>query len=163
MFVTQQELSKIIGLSDTRIRKLEKEDKIFKRENRKYELEKCVPAYIEYRVNSEIKSLTGNIESAAGNTTDATEYLRARAEKTQAEASLKKLELEKRKKSLIEVSIAKDIISTAIFKAKYSFQNLGKKLAPNLFGLETPEMIDKIDREVNHILDELSKGSELDR
>lgn len=150
MEVNQKELAKIIGVTDRRIRQLKNEFGLFRHkdangnENRKYELEKCVPEYINYKLEAEAKNGT------------ALNKEKEQAEHELIKKNISKLKLRKMKKELHYAVDVEEFLTNMLVYFKSHLLSLPQKVAPLVQGEEDIKNIqDILEKEVFEVLDEL--------
>lgn len=150
MEVNQKELAKILGVTDRRIRQLKNEFGLFQYKdstgkiNRKYELEKCVPEYINYKLETEIKNgTTLNKE-------------KEQAEHELIKKNISKLKLRKMKKELHYAVDVEEFLTNMLVYFKAHLLSLPQKAAPLVQGEEDVNNIQNIlEKEIFETLDEL--------
>lgn len=152
MDVNQKELAAILGVSDRRIRQLKQEFGLFEKgmtegkSKKNYCLEKCVPEYINYKVESEMPQ--------------GTSYNREKeqAEHEQIKKKISMLKLRKLRRELHEASDVEEFLTDMLISFKNKLVNLPQKTAPLVTGEDDINVVTKIlEKEVLQALDELSE------
>jgi phage terminase Nu1 subunit (DNA packaging protein) len=142
----QKELSRILGLSDRRVRQMA-EDGLFERDpvTKKYNLPKCVQEFIRYKVE---------LESTAP---IAVNFETERAEHERVKKDIAKLKLRRYRGELHEASEIEAELSDMLIRFRGKILAIPTKLAPQLLGMTDPNTIVRIlKNELRETLTELS-------
>ena len=152
MHVNQKELAAILGISDRRVRQLKNEYGLFSApedaENKKksYLLEKCVPEYINYRLDAEVKQGTNAIKE------------KEQAEHEQIKKKISILKLRRLGRELHEADDVEEFLTDMLINFKSCLLALPQKVAPMIVSEDDVNVIIKtIEREVFEALDQLSE------
>lgn len=150
--VNQKELAAILGISDRRIRELKREFGLFEgnvgdgKKTKKYCLEKCVPEYINYKLEAE----------AQGGTARNKEREQAEHERIKKKISI--LKLRKLKRELHEANDVEEFLTGMLISFKNRILSVPQKVAPLIVGEDDINVIlDTIEKEVFQALEELSE------
>jgi len=152
MDVNQKELAAILGLSDRRIRQLKDDFGLFQHEAvggnkiKKYCLEKCVPEYINYKLEAETQ----------GSKNADKEKEQAEHEKIKKKISI--LKLRRLRGELHEAKDVEEFLTEMLVNFKNRLLSVPTKVAPLVQGEEDINIIVGIlEKEVFESLDELSE------
>lgn len=147
MEVNQKELASCLGVSSRRIRQLKEEGLFSLKENqRKYNLEKCLQEYIDYKVNAE----TGRRTSISK------EEVQAEHEEVKKQISL--LRLRKLRRELHEAADVEAFLSDMLIRFRHRLLALPPKIAMELSGeSDLNQMIQTIQKELLNAMAELSE------
>jgi len=152
MDVNQKELAAILGVSDRRIRQLKDDFGLFQHGSgsgnkiKKYCLEKCVPEYINYKLEAE----------AQGGTNADKEKEQAEHEKIKKKISI--LKLRRLRGELHEAKDVEEFLTDMLVNFKNRLLSMPTKVAPLVQGEEDVNIIVGIlEKEVFESLDELSE------
>lgn len=152
MDVNQKELAKIIGVTDRRVRQLQNEYGLFEKgrtegkKTKNYCLEKCVPEYINYRLEAEAKQGTTIIKE------------KEQAEHEQIKKKISILKLRKLKKELHEASDVEEFLTNMLINFKNHILAVPQKIAPIVISEnDINKIIDIIEKEMFAALDELAE------
>lgn len=150
--VNQKELAKIIGVTDRRVRQLQNEYGLFEKgrtegkKTKNYCLEKCVPEYINYRLEAEAKQGTTIIKE------------KEQAEHEQIKKKISILKLRKLKKELHEASDVEEFLTNMLINFKNHILAVPQKIAPIVISEnDINKIIDIIEKEMFAALDELAE------
>lgn len=152
MDVNQKELAAILGVTDRRIRQLKQEFGLFEQSmsagkaKKNYCLEKCVPEYINYKLDAEIQQGTScNRE-------------KEQAEHEQIKKKISMLKLRKLRRELHEARDVEEFLTDMLVNFKNKLLNLPQKTAPLITGEDDINVVTKLlEKEVLAALDELSE------
>lgn len=146
------EICEALDLTPQRVNQLAKEG-VLPREGRgKYDLVACLRAYVRYLQNA-VQSKASMTEDGEVVTTK-----NAKAQLTQYQAEIKKLELAQRRGSVIAIADHESILSTLIIEAKAGMNAIPARVAPKVLGVESRLMVQAIiDAEVKAVLVQLAK------
>lgn len=146
MLVNQKELADCLGISARQVRNLKNEGMFETEKNsRKYNLQKCVREYVDFKINAE----TGKGTSASG------EKIKAEHEEIKKQISI--LKLRKLKRQLHKAEDVEFFLSDMLMKFKRRLLDLPTKLAIKVSGESDINSIISIIREdILTVLDELS-------
>ena len=152
MDVNQKELAKIIGVTDRRVRQLQNEYGLFEKgrtegkKTKNYCLEKCVPEYINYRLDAEAKQGTFVIKE------------KAQAEHEQIKKKISILKLRKLKKELHEADDVEEFLTNMLMNFKSRILAVPQKVAPLVISEnDINKIIDILEKEMFAALDELAE------
>lgn len=152
MDVNQKELAAILGITDRRIRQLKNEFGLFEkglssdRKTKNYCLEKCVPEYINYKLEAE----------AQGGTSYNKEKEQAEHEQIKKKISI--LKLRKLKRELHEADDVEEFLTEMLVNFKNRLLSVPQKVAPLIVSEDDINVIiDTLEREVFASLEELSE------
>lgn len=152
MDVNQKELAAILGVTDRRIRQLRNEYGLFERgltpgkKNNNYCLEKCVPEYINYKLEAETEHGTNVIRE------------REQAEHEQIKKKISILKLRKLRRELHEADDVEEFITDMLMNFKNRLVSVPQKVAPLVIGEnDVNNIIGILEKEVFEALDELSE------
>lgn len=152
MDVNQKELAAILGVTDRRIRQLKQEFGLFEKgltsgkSKKNYCLEKCVPEYINYKLETE--------------TAQGTSYSREKeqAEHEQIKKKISMLKLRKLRRELHEATDVEEFLTEMLISFKNKLLNLPQKTAPLITGEDDINVVTEIiEKEVLETLDELAE------
>jgi phage terminase Nu1 subunit (DNA packaging protein) len=153
------ELSKILKISERRIRELVA-DGVLPRESRgSFDLTACTSAYIEFLNQPE----TQERRAAALGGSGSKKITSARADLIRAQAERAELRLAKERGELISVQVYQREVGGAFRAVREGFLNLPYHIAPHLVGLSEQEMFAKLTAEIREVLTRLSRGEDTDR
>lgn len=152
MIVNQKELAAILGISDRRIRQLKNEFGLFSRgladekKQKNYILEKCVPEYINYKIETEVKQGTNYNKE------------KEQAEHERIKKKISILKLRKLKKELHEANDVEEFLSDMLLNFRNKLLSVPQKAAPLIVSEDDVNIIiDILEREVFQVLEELSE------
>lgn len=152
MDVNQKELAAILGVSDRRIRQLKNEFGLFSAENstsgskKRYKLEKCVPEYINYKIEAE----------AQQGTTVSRE--KEQAEHEQIKKNISILKLRKLRGQLHEAEDVENFLTDMLIGFRNHLLSMPQKIAPLIIGEDDIKNVIKIiEKEITEALAELSE------
>lgn len=151
MEVNQKELAVILGISDRRVRQLRDEYGLFnnglvagKRKN--YCLEKCVPEYINYRLEAEAKQGKTIVRE------------KEQAEHEQIKKKISILKLRRLKRELHEADDVEEFLTDMLMSFKKRLLSIPQKVAPLVMSEDDINVVIGIlEKEVFQTLDELSE------
>ncbi|MDO5391017.1 MAG: DNA-packaging protein [Eubacteriales bacterium] len=147
MVVNQKQLSRILGITDRRVRQL-KESGVFENssEGRGYELEKCVPEYIDYKVKAETgRSTNADIEEA-------------RLKHEDVKRKISELKLRRMRRELHEAADVEIFLSQMLSDFRNTLLSIPQRVSLELVGENDPLEISKVlEREMLLTLDTLSE------
>lgn len=147
MDVNQKQLAQCIGLSDRWIRKL-KEEGLFRtlKNGRGYNLEECIKAYINYKINAELGRRTSITK----------EEVQAEHEEVKKQISLLKLRALRRE--LHTATNVEVFLSDMLIHFRNRILSLPPKIAMELSGIsDMNQMIQIIKKDLSDALEELSE------
>ncbi len=147
MNVNQKELANILGITSRRVRQLREEGFFSFAENgKKYNLEKCVQEYIDYKVKAET------------NTGTSIDREKEQAEHEQIKKNISKLKLRKLKKELHEASDVELFLNEMLINFRNRLLSIPNKVAVQILGEEDINIIIEILlKEITESLEELSE------
>lgn len=147
MNVNQKELANILGITSRRVRQLREEGFFSFAENgKKYNLEKCVQEYIDYKVKAET------------NTGTSIDREKEQAEHEQIKKNISKLKLRKLKKELHEASDVELFLNEMLINFRNRLLSIPNKVAVQILGEEDINIIIQILlKEITESLEELSE------
>ena len=152
MNVNQKELAAVLGITDRRVRQLKNEYGLFAagegegNKKKNYCLEKCVPEYINYRLEAEVKQGTNVIKE------------REQAEHEQIKKKISILKLRKLKRELHEADDVEEFLTDMLVNFKNRLLTLPQKAAPMIVSEDDVNVIiDVLEKEVFSALDELAE------
>lgn len=152
MEANQKELAAILGLTDRRVRQLKAEYGLFANgvtegKNRKrYILERCVPEYINYKIEEEMKE----------GTTVSKEKEQAEHEKIKKKISI--LKLRKLKRELHEAKDVEEFLTGMLVDFKDKLLSVPQKVAPLIVAEDDVNVImDILEKEVFEAMERLSE------
>ena len=150
--VNQKELAKIIGVTDRRVRQLQNEYGLFEngrtegKKTKNYCLEKCVPEYINYRLEAEAKQGTFVIKE------------KEQAEHEQIKKKISILKLRKLKKELHEADDVEEFLTNMLMNFKSHILAVPQKVAPLVISEnDINKIIEIIEKDLFAALDELAE------
>lgn len=147
MNVNQKQLANILGITDRRVRQLREEGFFsFAEGGKKYNLEKCVQEYIEYKIKTETNRGTSiDVE-------------KEKAEHEQIKKNISKLKLRKLKKELHEASDVELFLSEMLVNFKNRLLSIPNKVAVQVLGeQDINRIISLLNKEMIETLEELSE------
>lgn len=147
MEVNQKQLSGILGITTRRLRQLKEEGFFyFSETSKKYNLEKCVKEYIEYKVKAEVDRGT---------------YIDVDKEKAEHESikkNISKLKLRRMKKELHEADDVELFLNEMLINFRNRLLSIPGKVAVQLIGEDdVNRIIEMLQQEMIEALDELSE------
>lgn len=152
MDVNQKELAAILGVTDRRIRQLREEYGLFEKgrtEGKKvknYCLEKCVPEYINYRLEAEVGQGT-NIGKE-----------KEQAEHERIKKKISILKLRKLRRELHEADDVEEFLTDMLMNFRNRILAIPPKVAPLVMSEDdVNKIIEILERELFGALDELSE------
>ncbi|MFR4350563.1 MAG: DNA-packaging protein [Roseburia sp.] len=152
MDVNQKELAAILGISDRRIRQLREEYGLFERgitsgkKIKNYCLEKCVPEYINYKLEA---------ETTQGKTI---EREKEQAEHEQIKKKISILKLRKMRRELHNAEDVEEFLTNMLMNFRNKLLTIPQKIAPLVVGEDdVNEILSLIEKEVFETLEELSE------
>lgn len=152
MDVNQKELAAILGITDRRIRQLKNEFGLFSKgmtEGKKvknYCLEKCVPEYINYKLEAEVQQGTNCIKE------------KEQAEHEQIKKKISILKLRKLKRELHEADDVEEFLTDMLVNFKNRLLSVPQKVAPLIVSEDDVNVIlDVLEKEIFQTLEELSE------
>ncbi|CAI3712442.1 Phage DNA packaging protein, Nu1 subunit of terminase [Clostridium neonatale] len=145
MNVNQKELGNILGITSRRVRQLREEGFFSFAENgKKYNLEKCVQEYIDYKIKLETKGISIDVE-------------KEKAEHEMIKKNISKLKLRKLKKELHEASDVEMFLSEMLVNFRNRLLSIPNKLAVQVLGeQDINRIIALMNKEMLETLEELS-------
>ncbi len=152
MNVNQKELAAILGITDRRIRQLKNEFGLFEgnvvdgKKTKTYCLEKCVPEYINYKLEAEVQGGTSYSKE------------KEQAEHEQIKKKISVLKLRKLKRELHEADDVEEFLTGMLVNFKNRLLSVPQKVAPLIIGEDDVNVIlDTLEREMFQTLDELAE------
>ena len=152
MDVNQKELAAILGVTDRRIRQLRNEFGLFERgktEGKKtgnYCLEKCVPEYINYRLEAEARQGTTVVRE------------KEQAEHEQIKKKISILKLRKLRGELHEASDVEEFLTGMLMNFRNRILAIPQKVAPLVISEDDVNaIINILEKELFGALDELAE------
>ena len=151
MEVNQKELSKIIGVTDRRVRQLRDEYGLFENgrtdgKKKNYILDICVPEYINYRMEAEVKQGTTVVKE------------KEQAEHERIKKQISTLKLRKLKHELHEAKDVEEFLTNMLMDFKVRMLAIPQKVAPLVISEDdTNKIVDILEKEVFGALEELSE------
>ena len=152
MEVNQKELAKILGISDRRIRQLREIHGLFEKgisqvkKRKLYCLEKCVPEYIDYKVESETQQGTTLIKE------------KEQAEHEQIKKKISIIKLRKLKRELHEAEDVEEFLTDMLMNFKNRLLSVPQKVAPLvMFEDDINVVLGILEKEIFAALEELSE------
>lgn len=152
MDVNQKELAAILGITDRRVRQLKNEFGLFskgitdEKKTKNYCLEKCVPEYINYKLEAEVQQ--GTIYSKE----------KEQAEHEQIKKKISILKLRKLKRELHEADDVEEFLTDMLVNFKGRLLSVPQKVAPLIVSEDDVNVIlDILEREIFQALEELSE------
>lgn len=151
MDVNQKELAAILGITDRRVRQLKNEFGLFskglssEKKQKNYVLEKCVPEYINYKLEAEVQQTGYNKE-------------KEQAEHEQIKKKISILKLRKLKRELHEADDVEEFLTDMLVNFKNRLLSVPQKVAPLIVSEDDVNVIlDILEREIFQTLEELSE------
>lgn len=147
MNVNQKQLANILGITDRRVRQLREEGFFsFAEGGKKYNLEKCVQEFIEYKIKTETNKGTSiDVE-------------KEKAEHERIKKNISKLRLRKLKKELHEASDVELFLNEMLVNFRNRLLSIPNKLAVQVLGEEDiNRVIELMNKEMIETLEELSE------
>ena len=152
MDVNQKELAAILGITDRRVRQLKNEFGLFskglssEKKQKNYILEKCVPEYINYKLEAEVQQGTGYNKE------------KEQAEHEQIKKKISILKLRKLKRQLHEADDVEEFLTDMLVNFKNRLLSVPQKVAPLIVSEDDVNVIlDILEREIFQTLEELSE------
>lgn len=152
MDVNQKELAAILGISDRRVRQLKNEFGLFERnisegkKNKNYRLEKCIPEYINYKMEAETHGGTNYNKE------------KEQAEHEQIKKKISILKLRKLRRELHEAEDVEEFLTEMLMGFKNRLLSIPQKVAPLVVSEDDVNaVLDIIEKEIFEALDELSE------
>lgn len=157
MDVNQKELAAILGISDRRVRQLKNEFGLFAKgmsegkRQKNYCLEKCVPEYINYKLEAELQQgTTYNKE-------------KEQAEHEQIKKKISALKLRRLKRELHEAADVEEFLTRMLMNFKNRLLSIPQKAAPLIVSEDDVNVVLRIiEKEIYQALDELSEYDPLE-
>lgn len=150
--VNQKELAKILGISDRWIRLLRDNYGLFAsgmtggKTQKRYVLEKCIPEYINYKIETEVKE----------GTTVSKEREQAEHERIKKKISI--LKLRKLKKELHEAKDVEEFLTGMLVDFKDKLLSVPQKVAPLIIAEDDVSIIlDILEKEIFETMERLSE------
>ena len=151
MVANQKELAAILGITDRRVRQLKNEFGLFSgsaaegKGVKKYCLERCVPEYINYKLEAEVQQGTFNKE-------------KEQAEHEQIKKKISILKLRKLKRELHEADDVEEFLTNMLVDFKNRLLSVPHKVAPLVVSEDDVNVIlDVLEKEIFQALEELSE------
>lgn len=143
MEVNQKQLAGILGISDRRVRQLKADYGMFAfSDGRRYNLEKCVQEFIEYRV----QNIT---EDAGGSVKDSHEKIKK---------EISELKLRKIRHDMHEASDVEEFLTNMLVSFRGTLLALPSRTAPLVAGEDDVRAItETLEKEVLQVLEQLSE------
>lgn len=147
MNVNQKQLANILGITDRRVRQLREEGFFsFAESGKKYNLEKCVQEYIEYKIKT---------ETDRGTSIDVE---KEKAEHESIKKNISKLKLRKLKKELHEASNVEMFLNEMLINFRNRLLSIPSKVAVQVLGeQDINRIISLLNKEMIETLEELSE------
>lgn len=152
MDVNQKELAAILGITDRRIRALKSEFGLFEgnvvggKKTKTYQLEKCVPEYIRYKLEAEVQGGTSYDKE------------KEQAEHEQIKKKISILRLRRLRRELHEADDVEEFLTNMLVSFKSRLLSIPQKVAPLIVGEDDVNVIlEMVEKEVFQALDELSE------
>lgn len=152
MDVNQKELAAILGISDRRVRQLREQFGLFangtnqEKKSKTYCLEKCVPEYINYKLEAEAQQGTSFIKE------------KEQAEHEQIKKKISIMKLRKLKRELHEAVDVAEFLTNMLMNFKKRLLSIPQKIAPLVMGEDDMSVVIGIlEKEIFETLDELSE------
>lgn len=152
MDVNQKELAAILGVTDRRIRQLKGEFGLFAKgvtdgkRAKNYCLEKCIPEYINYKLEAEVQR----------GTSVSREKEQAEHERIKKKISI--LRLRKLRRELHEAADVEEFLTQMLMNFKNKLLTIPQKVAPIIVGEDDiNKIMEKIEKEIFESLEELSE------
>lgn len=150
--VNQKELAKILGISDRRIRQLKGDYGLFasgttgEKTQKRYVLEKCIPEYINYKIETEVKE--GTMVSKE----------REQAEHERIKKKISILKLRRLKKELHEAKDVEEFLTGMLVDFKDKLLSVPQKVAPLIVAEDDVSIIlDILEKEIFETMERLSE------
>lgn len=151
MDVNQKELAAILGITDRRVRQLKSEFGLFSgnaaegKGIKKYRLEKCVPEYINYKLEAEVQQGAFDKE-------------KEQAEHERIKKKISILKLRKLKRELHEADDVEEFLTNMLVDFKNRLLSLPSKVAPLVVSEDDVNAIlDVLEKEIFETLEGLSE------
>lgn len=152
MDVNQKQLADILGLTDRRIRQLKNDYGLFEKgmtsgkSRKNYCLEKCIPEYIEYKVNSEMNRGTDLVKE------------RQQAEHEEIKKKISILKLKRMKRELHAADDVELFLTNMLVDFKNRLLSMPQKVAQLVIGeTDINVIVETMEKEVFQALNELSE------
>lgn len=152
MDVNQKELAAILGITDRRVRQLREEFGLFEKsltqgkKTKNYCLEKCVPEYINYKLEAEAQQGTTFVKE------------KEQAEHEQIKKKISILKLRRLKRELHEADDVEEFLTDMLIKFKNRLLSIPQKVAPLVMSEDDINaVIGTLEKEIFEALDELSE------
>ena len=152
MDVNQKELAAILGITARRIRQLREEYGLFEHglaageKVKRYRLEKCVPEYINYRLEAEVTRGTTVVKE------------REQAEHEQIKKKISILKLRRLRRELHEAEDVEEFLTDMLVRFRARLLIVPQNIAPAVMGVDdVNKVIDILEKEMFSALDELSE------
>lgn len=152
MDANQKELAAILGITARRIRELRNVYGLFERgltpgkKTKNYCLEKCVPEYINYKLEAEAKQGTSVIKE------------KEQAEHEQIKKKISILKLRKLRRELHEADDVEEFLTNMLIYFKNHLISIPQKVAPLVMAEnDVNKIIEVLEKEIFEVLDELSE------
>lgn len=152
MDVNQKELAAILGITDRRVRELTRDYGLFEKgrtagkKTKNYCLEKCVPEYINYKLEAEAKQGTTLVKE------------KEQAEHEQIKKKISILRLRKLRRELHEAEDVEEFLTDMLMSFKNKLVTIPQKVAPLVISEDDINVIIKIlEKEIFETLDELAE------
>lgn len=148
MVVNQKQFAKIIGVTTRRVRQMRDEEGLFRLEEqgKGYELERCVPEYIDYKLKAEVTRGTSFIKE------------KEQADHEHIKKEISKLKLRKLKNELHEAADVEYFLTNMLIGFKNRLLTVPSKVAGLVVGeTDVNAIVNLIENEMLQTLDELSE------
>lgn len=152
MDVNQRELGAILGITARRIRQLRDEYGLFEKgltqgkKSKNYCLEKCVPEYINYKLEAEVQQGTSIIKE------------KEQAEHEQIKKKISILKLRRLKRELHEADDVEEFLTGMLINFKNRLLSVPQKVAPLVLAeSDVNKIIELLEKEIFEALEELSE------
>ncbi|MCM1245927.1 MAG: DNA-packaging protein [Roseburia sp.] len=152
MEVNQKELAAVLGISDRRVRQLKAQYGLFtngvtgEKSRKRYILERCVPEYINYKIEEEMKE--GTIVSKE----------KEQAEHERIKKKISILKLRKLKKELHEAKDVEEFLTEMLVDFKDKLLSVPQKVAPLIVAEDDVNVIlDILEKEIFEAMERLSE------
>ena len=152
MDVNQKQLADILGLTDRRIRQLKNDYGLFEKgmtsgkSRKNYCLEKCIPEYIEFKVNSEMNRGTDLVKE------------RQQAEHEEIKKKISMLKLKRMKRELHAADDVELFLTNMLVDFKNRLLSMPQKVAQLVIGeTDINVIVETMEKEVFQALNELSE------
>lgn len=152
MEVNQKELAKILGITDRRIRQLRDQFGLFANglvegsKSKKYILERCIPEYIQYKVEAEVPQGANVVKE------------KEQAEHEKIKKNISILKLRKMRQELHEAADVEEFLTEMLMNFKNRILSIPQKVAPLVLAEDDVNVvINIIEKEVFQALDELAE------